>query len=268
MIIPKSSLLGLPISHATSCEMTLALINERLTNRQSCIVSFINPHAFHLRLVDQAYANVLWHYDLILPDGIGVTIAARWLNGLKVARQSFDETSLFAPVMGLLNGSKRSLCIIGAKPGMAARAQAKMRKVYPDISYLGVLDGYQSFDDIVDWVTSQNPTAVVVGMGAPLQESLLLRLRQGGYQGVGITCGGFLDQYAEDSQYYPHMIDFLELRWLYRLAREPRRLGKRYLLQYRSFVHDVFSVLGSRLIGWKPKNMHLWLAKRYARNEA
>ena len=268
VIIPKSSLLGLPISHAQSKTVTLALLRERLQREEACIVSFINPLAFHLRLADQAYANALWHFDAILPDGIGVAIAARWINNVDVERQSFDETSLFAPVMGLLDDLGKSLCLVGSQPGVAERAQAKMRKAYGNIDFCGVFDGFQPFEEMVEWIMQRKPNAVLVGMGAPLQESFLLRLRQRGYRGLGLTCGGFLDQYTESQRYYPHLIDRLELRWLYRLMKEPRRLGQRYLVHYQTFVHDVLSIISSRAIGHDHQKNHLWLAKRYARNEA
>ncbi len=268
MMIHKDSLLGLPVSAAHSIEQTLDLVRTRLANRQSCIVSFINPHAFHLRLEDQAYANTLWHFDMVLPDGIGVSIASEWINRTRVQRQSFDETALFHPVLNEINLMKKSVCLIGSKPGVADRAGKKMCETYKDVAYLGSLDGYHSFDEIVDWVMKHSPDVVIIGMGAPLQESLLLRLKQEGFEGVGFTCGGFFDQYILETQYYPAWIDKLELRWLYRLAKEPGRLWRRYLIEYRTFILDVLSTLAARILGKRREDIHFWLAKRYARVEA
>lgn len=264
-MIAKDSLLGLPISQAHTAEHTLSHIKACFSKRQSCIVSFINPHSFHLRLHDQAYANALWHFDLVLPDGIGVAMAVGWINQARIERQSFDETSLFHPILHQLNVMKKSVCIIGSKPGVADRACEKMRKIYGDIDYLGTIDGYHSFDEIADWVTALAPDAVIVGMGAPLQESLLLRLKQQGFEGVGFSCGGFLDQYSRETQYYPAWINKWELRWLYRLLNEPSRLWRRYLIEYRTFIIDVVFALGARLLGRRHQEGHLWLARRYAR---
>ncbi|MGI9452367.1 MAG: WecB/TagA/CpsF family glycosyltransferase [Geminicoccaceae bacterium] len=262
----KSSLLGLPLGHTRSLKATLSFVRDCLSKHQPCIVSFINPFAFHHRLVDQAYASALWHFDLILPDGIGVVKALRWLNGIEFERQSFDATSLFHPVLNHLNLSKHSLCIVGGHPGTAARAEEKMRTIYPDVDYLGSLDGFRDFDEIVEWVKDRNPDVVLVGMGAPIQESILLRLKLDGFSGVGFTCGGFLDQFVLAPQYYPTLIDRFELRWLYRLMSEPRRLGRRYLIFYQTFILDVFWTLISRLRGRRIEQSHLWLARRYARN--
>jgi len=227
-------------------------------------VSFINPNAFHLRWGDQAYANALWQFDLILPDGIGVVKALRWINGIDVERQSFDCTSLFHPILNHLDLTRSSLCIIGGHPGVAEQAKEKMRYVYPNVDYLGVMDGFRSFDEITNWVKVRDPDVVLVGMGAPAQESVLLRLKYDGFSGIGLTCGGFLDQYILDSQYYPVFIDRMNLRWLYRLVNEPRRLGQRYLIQYQSFVYDVIASLFSIYFGRQKYQSHLWLARRYA----
>ncbi|NJO34267.1 MAG: hypothetical protein HC869_15170 [Rhodospirillales bacterium] len=100
-----------------------------------------------------------------------------------------------------------------------------------------------------------------------MQESFLLRLRQQGFNGVGFTCGGFLDQYSIGKQYYPTWIDRLELRWLYRLIMEPGRLWRRYFVEYQPFVSGVLSVLTSRIFMRRNPDMHLWLAGRYAKSE-
>ncbi|MGI9485843.1 MAG: WecB/TagA/CpsF family glycosyltransferase [Geminicoccaceae bacterium] len=266
MLLQKNSLLGLPIGHTNSAEDTFKFVSDSLSQRKSCIISFINPYAFHLRLVDQAYSNALWHFDLILPDGIGVVKALRWINGVDVERQSFDATSLFHPIMDHLDLKKKSLCIVGGRPGTALCAEQKMRGLYPNVNYLGALDGFRSFNEIVDWVGKHNPDVVLIGMGSPIQESILLRLKLEGFSGVGFTCGGFLDQLVLDSQYYPTIIDRFDLRWLYRLMSEPRRLGRRYLICYQTFVFDVFSSLISKWLGRRGVQSHQWLAKRYARS--
>lgn len=266
MLPLKNSLLGLPIGHTHSQTATLAFVSGRLAKRESCIISFINPQAYHLRLVDQAYSNALWHFDLILPDGIGVVRALRWLDGVDFERQSFDATSLFHPVLNHLNRTKTSLCIVGGRPGTANCALERMCDLYPDVEYLGALDGFQGFEKTVEWVKLRNPDVVLVGMGSPIQESILLRLKLDGFSGVGFTCGGFLDQFVMDSRYYPAIIDRLELRWLYRLVSEPRRLGRRYLVEYQTFIFDVFWALLSKHVGRRTELPHHWLAKRYARS--
>jgi N-acetylglucosaminyldiphosphoundecaprenol N-acetyl-beta-D-mannosaminyltransferase len=73
-------------------------------------------------------------------------------------------------------------------------------------------------------------------MGAPLQERFLSQLAANGWTGIGLTCGGFLDQVVQGSDYYPGWVDRLNIRFLYRLGKEPRRLWRRYLVDYQVFM--------------------------------
>jgi N-acetylglucosaminyldiphosphoundecaprenol N-acetyl-beta-D-mannosaminyltransferase len=235
----RVSLLGLPVSLSATKASTVSSMMQILRSPTPGLVTFVNPHAFYLSSINQGYLNSLWHFDLVLPDGIGVVKAMRWLHRENVERQSFDATSLFNPVFSLLNDGKFSLCLIGAKPSIASLAQKRMMSKYPQIHYKGCLDGYRSFDELVAWTMERKPDVVLVAMGAPHQEAFLLRLKQSGFSGLGITCGGFFDQFSESVSYYPPIVDKLEMRWIYRLLREPKRLARRYLIEYRGFVLNV-----------------------------
>ena len=239
MGLNRTSLLGLPISLSSSPSDTAEAIDRILASPDPGLVTFINPHAFYLSSENQSYLNSLWHFDMVLPDGIGAVLALRWLHNQKVERQSFDATSLYHPVLRLLNQRRCSLCLVGAKPNIADLAQAKMASKYPNIAYRGCIDGFCSFDTAIRWTMERMPDVVIVGMGAPRQESFLLRLKQSGFRGLGITCGGFLDQIAENEIYYPKLFDKTDTRWLYRLLKEPKRLSRRYLFEYRGFILNV-----------------------------
>ncbi len=239
MRLKRTSLLGLPISLSATSAETVEGIAQSLRSDRPTLVTFVNPHAFYLSSINQSYLNSLWHFDMVLPDGIGTVKALQWLHNQNVERQSFDTTSLYHPVLDLLDQGGFSLCLIGAKPGIAHLAQQKMEAKYPHVDYRGCLDGFCSFDEAVRWTIERRPDVVIVGMGAPRQEAYLLRLKQSGFTGLGMTCGGFLDQIAENETYYPKIVDALDMRWVYRLFKEPRRLARRYLIEYRGFVLSV-----------------------------
>ena len=74
-------------------------------------------------------------------------------------------------------------------------------------------------------------------MGAPAQEKFLGDLWRSGWRGAGYTCGGFLEQIVGTAgEYFPPWTNRFHLRWLFRLYKEPRRMWKRYLLQYPKFL--------------------------------
>ena len=96
--------------------------------------------------------------------------------------------------------------------------------------------GFRSFQEYEAEVRRARPDIIICGMGAPRQEELLLKLKEvRAWKGLGFTCGGYLDQLQQGLHYYPAAVDKLDLRWLYRLVKEPRRLLRRYILEYQVY---------------------------------
>jgi hypothetical protein len=81
---------------------------------------------------------------------------------------------------------------------------------------------------------------LIVGLGAGLQEQVLLEGARAMTRGYAMTCGGFLDQVLQPG-YYPAWAYPLRLNWLVRLSREPRRLWRRYT------VHALLALGRSRV---------------------
>ena len=79
-----------------------------------------------------------------------------------------------------------------------------------------------------------NPEVMIVGMGSPLQENYLIKLKEAGWSGRGFSCGGFLHQSFQNTDYYPNWVNKLNVRWLYRIYNEPK-LIKRYTIDYSWF---------------------------------
>jgi N-acetylglucosaminyldiphosphoundecaprenol N-acetyl-beta-D-mannosaminyltransferase len=118
-------------------------------------------------------------------------------------------------------------------------AAARIQEAYPGISILGTFNGYIPQNALVGAVRALNPPVVLCGMGVPRQEAFLVALADAGWIGAGFTCGGYLDHLSERFNFYPAIINRLNLRWLYRLAREPRRIGYRCVVEYAPFWRTV-----------------------------
>ena len=199
------------------------------------LVTFVNPATVKQARQDPGFARNLHAFDLVLPDGIGFCFAIRLLHGVPAARVSFDMTSLAPAVFDHARRKGWKLVLVGGQPGVTARARDQLERTYPDLIVAGVFDGYGDMAATTRLVCALQPKIVVCGMGAVRQEAFLLGLKALGWKGWGFTCGGFLDQLQADLVYYPAWIDRADLRWAYRLFREPGRLWRRYLLDYSEF---------------------------------
>jgi N-acetylglucosaminyldiphosphoundecaprenol N-acetyl-beta-D-mannosaminyltransferase len=199
-------------------------------------VTFVNPASWALAKRNTEFRAALDRISLILPDGEGVASACRWLTGLSCSRISFDMTSLAGPFFRKAEEQKTSLMLVGGQPSVDENMAEKLKTAYPKLNIIGTVHGFGDIAPKVAVIIEKNPGAVIVGMGAPRQELFLLALQDAGYKGLAITCGGFFDQYLLDENYYPGWIDKLNLRWLWRLYKEPTRLWRRYLVDYQLFI--------------------------------
>jgi N-acetylglucosaminyldiphosphoundecaprenol N-acetyl-beta-D-mannosaminyltransferase len=246
-----SQFLSLPLTEDASVEKVIAAISVKM-NRSGGIYTFINPYSYFVAAKNKGYCDTVSQFDGVFADGIGVVTAARLL-GLRVPhRLSFDSTSLAPHLFSYACEHGLRVHLIGGKEGVAQRAAEVIGQNFPGIAIVGTASGYfTSYEEAAHTVMETLPDMVICGMGAPRQDELLLRLRQGGWQGVGFSCGGYLDQLGDGYQYYPEIVNRLNIRFLYRLFREPRRLWKRYLVEYRVFFFGVASAALTTLVRGK-----------------
>jgi N-acetylglucosaminyldiphosphoundecaprenol N-acetyl-beta-D-mannosaminyltransferase len=229
---------GLPMSVGVTLAAALARTFDAPRSDRAIITTFINPLAFHLARHNRAYAETLGHFDLVLPDGIGIVWGLRLLEGIRTQRLSFDSTSLALPVLLRARLEGRGVMLIGGARGAGMQAGRRLTEAVPGLRIVGTMNGFQSFRAYEKGVRRAKPDIIICGMGAPRQEQLLIRLKgTGAWNGLGFTCGGYFDQLQRKLHYYPAAIDSLNLRWLYRLIKEPRRLFRRYTLEYQDYLY-------------------------------
>ena len=162
--------------------------------------------------------------DLLLADGIGVVIASRILGTPLPERVTgADLTERL-----LENAAQRggSVFLFGACPGVAARAAANLRRRFPGLVISGTQDGYTlPWEDVRILAEKSGTELLLVGLGAPLQESFMVESREG-FHAVMIGVGGLLDVLAGDLPRAPESWQRLGAEWLFRLLHEPRRFRR------------------------------------------
>jgi len=214
---------------------------------QATLVTFVNPHACWLAEHVSDYLDCLRQFDRVLCDGIGMSCAARRFAGLDIGRSSFDLTSLAGPVFNWLRAAHVPAVLVGGEAGVAEEAGNRLGALFPGLVIGASFTGFPPGPEEATAYLLANPgTAVICGMGAPHQERFLLDLKSRGWTGMGFTCGGFFDQLIRRVDYYPRWVDRLNLRFAWRLFKEPRRLGRRYLIEYQVFLKRFLAAYFSR----------------------
>lgn len=216
----------------------LDLLRQRDCRRMDgpVLVTYLNPYSY---LIARKEISLLQQFDEVHADGIVLVLFLRWFGVARVRRISFDMSS-FAPQLFEKAVHKRyRIYLIGATSEEIAAAAARIQQAFPALRIDGFRDGYFENEKerkrVLESIVSSAPDIVICGMGTPLQERFLADLRAAGWSGSGYTCGGFFHQSAHRLHYYPVWIDRLNLRWAYRIYREPKLL-KRYGWEYPKFV--------------------------------
>lgn len=171
---------------------------------------------------------------LIANDGVGLDLAARLVYG-KGFVDNLNGTD-FVP--RLLAAARRPVYLVGARPGVAERAAARLRAEH-GVEVAGICDGYTGTarpERLVAAINSSGAEIVLVAMGNPLQEQWILDHREdlGAHLLIGV--GALLDFLAGDKPRAPQLIRRVRLEWLYRLCLEPRRLLRRYTVDIVRFL--------------------------------
>lgn len=201
---------------------------ELFRNRGS-IYTYLNSVSYLFALKNE---TLFTRFDGVMADGFSIYGAIRLFYGVKIRSRSFDITiadSLFR----YAQSNEKTVFLIGATQGEAERAVRILEGQYTGLEIAGYRNGYfaseEEMQEACKVVIRQNPDYVIAGMGTPLQERFLLRLKDCGYKGIGFACGGFITHLSmKGIAYYPGWIEKYNIRFLYRFYKE-KHTRKRYL---------------------------------------
>ena len=202
-------------------EIALGFMQER----RACYACTPNPEIVMAAKGDAALRAALSGAELVLADGVGITKAAAMLGTpLKSRVPGIDFAS---NVISRLAEGGGSVYLLGAKPLVAEAAAEKLTQTYPGIVIAGTNDGYFTDDaPVIEKINAASPDFLMVCLGSPKQE--LWMYANAGRLSCGLMAGlgGSLDVLAGNVQRAPETWRRLGLEWLYRVIKEPKRLGR------------------------------------------
>ncbi len=229
--LPTITILDVPIVRATETE-ALAEIQRLAELTEPALVVYVNAHTLELSARDAEFRTLLQKATLVLNDGIGVSLAAKLLRG-PTFPANLNGTDLTPLILGMAAAQHWRVFLLGAAPGVAAKAAAKFVEQHPGLEIGGTHSGFFKAAEVagvIDQIRAAQTDVLIVGMGNPMQEKWLAQhlVQTGARLGVGV--GAFIDFSAGVFPRAPGWMQKLKLEWLYRMSREPKRLWKRYLL--------------------------------------
>ena len=220
----KIDVMGLKFDSMTMDE-ALSRAEALLRGDKAAYVVTPNAEIAYEALHDGQLREMLNGADLMLPDGAGVVLAAKLLR--TPVKQKVAGVDFAAGLLGILERNGQSLYLLGGKTGIGELAAQKMLEAHPQLRIAGIADGYfQDEAPVIAKINASGADALFVCLGAPKQERFMVQHQQELHVHLMAGLGGSLDAFAGTVQRAPAWMIRLNLEWLYRLIREPKRFRR------------------------------------------
>ena len=233
-----------------SCHLDLAcdLIEARIASRAPTRVAFLNANLSLLAVQRPDLREALKAF-VVFNDGLGVDIANRVLNGSRFPA-NLNGTDLVPHLLDRIRTSLR-IFLLGAKPETLQKAVRAIRHLWPQHIVVGHVHGYLDAGQealIPDMILKARPDIVLVAMGNPKQE-LWIGQHVPRCAPCCLGVGALFDFLAGDVKRAPRWIRVVRCEWMFRLALEPRRLWRRYLVGNAQFIAYLAAAWGAQRTG-------------------
>ena len=170
--------------------------------------------------------------DLLLPDGIGMVLAARVLYGAKLTRVPGSE--FIQDICKLAERQRHGVFIYGAREEVNKAAVETLKKRYPELIIAGRANGYvrdEEMPELISRINESQARILFLALGSPKQEKWFATHKDS-LKNVRVcqAIGGTLDTIAGNVKRAPNIWQTCYAEWLYRLIVEPQRIRRQKVL--------------------------------------
>lgn len=204
--------------------------------------AFVNADCLNRAWTDSSYRALLERLPLVLADGSGIRWALRLLHGVRL-QDNVNGTDLFPLLCARAVTEGWRLGFLGSGSDVVEQLVEKTSQRYPGLQIVFARDGYFTDveqSEVVAAISEARPDILLVGLGAPRQEKWIDANLAQLDVGIAVGVGGLFDFYAEKVRRAPKFVRRIGLEWTWRMAQEPGRLWRRYLLGNPVFLWRAF----------------------------
>ena len=220
------------------------------------LINTINAHSFNTAKKDQLFADALTNGDVLIPDGVSIVKACKWIKAKSQPKERIAGWDLFSFEMEKLERESEKLrtksekskivMFMGSSQKVLDLIVKRAAEVYPHLKVVTYSPPYKpEFSDkdnkaIIDAINAANPDLLWIGMTAPKQE----KWTYSHWNELNIHChvgtiGAVFDFFAGTVERAPIWWQEHGLEWLYRLMKEPKRMWRRYIIGNSLFLWNM-----------------------------
>ncbi len=224
----KERILGFDVCTADKKELIKEIFDDFINQKQSIIFN-INPEIVINNYKDVVYKEKINKEKYQIPDGIGIVYASKINNG-NITQRIAGIDFMYSIIEESIKYNLK-IFLYGAKSGVAEAAKEELEKKYTGINIVGVCDGYVDENIAIQKINKANPDILFVGLGSPKQDNFIFNNREK-LKNVKIIMpvGGSFDVVSNKLKRAPEWIIKLNLEWLYRLIKQPKRIFRQLKL--------------------------------------
>ena len=220
------------------------------------LINTVNAHSFNTAKKDQLFADALTNGDVLIPDGVSIVKACKWIKAKSQPKERIAGWDLFSFEMEKLERESEELrtkseeskivMFMGSSQKVLDLIVKRAAVDYPHLKVVTYSPPYKpEFSDednkaIIDAINAANPDLLWIGMTAPKQE----KWTYSHWKDLNIHChvgtiGAVFDFFAGTVERAPLWWQEHGLEWLYRLLKEPKRMWRRYIIGNTLFLWNM-----------------------------
>lgn len=210
------------------------------------LINTINAHSYNTALKDELFQRALINGDVLIPDGVSIVKACKWLNAKSQPKERIAGWDLFAFEMDKLNKKGGKCFFMGSSEKVLSLIRRRVSVDYPNIVVETYSPPYKpefSEEDnkaIIEAINKADPDLLWIGMTAPKQE----KWTYSHWNELNIHChvgtiGAVFDFFAGTVERAPIWWQEHGLEWAYRLVKEPKRMWRRYIIGNTLFLYNI-----------------------------
>lgn len=238
MLPAPINVLGVRINPIVRSDLLECLELWGLDSEQRTIL-YANVHGVNLAQSLPDFRDILNSADLLFCDGVGLRLGARLLGDSLPERMSHPD---WIDDFGIRAASRKlRVFALGDEPGVASAFLNMFCERHPGVVGAGSHHGFfdrsgPTNDSIVESINASGAHVLMVGLGMPTQERWIRDNAHKLSPRLLVTVGAMYRWYTGVDRRAPRWVTDNGLEWLSRLARNPRKLFRRYAIGNPLFV--------------------------------
>ena len=224
----KEKILGFDVCSDTEEKLLQELFKDYENNIQNIIIN-INPEIVINNYENKKIVSQFNMQKYQIPDGIGIVYASK-INKGKVRKRIAGIDFMYKLCEEAVKNNSR-VFLYGTKQEIIDKAKVELEKKYNGIQIVGTCNGFTDEDVVVERIKETKPDILFVGTGSPKQENFIINNKEKlSTVKIFMPVGGSFDVVSNTLKRAPNWITKMNLEWLYRLLKQPKRIFRQIKL--------------------------------------